>query len=243
MKINDVAKLTGVTVRTLHYYDEIGLLKPEEVNESGYRIYTERSLEKLQQILFFRELDFPLNEIKKIMEDPFFDEKLAMRKHMELLMKKRERLDNIIGLLRNKIEGGKTMSFKEFDTTEIDTMKEKYAMEAKERWGNTDAYKESQAKTKSYDESKWKDVMENAGSILQEFADCRDCEPGSEQVQNIVKKWQDYITDNFYTCSKEMLSCLGMMYIGDERFTENIDKFGKGTAEFIARAIEIYCSK
>lgn len=243
MKINDVAKLTGVTVRTLHYYDEIGLLKPEEVNESGYRIYTEKSLEKLQQILFFRELDFPLNEIKKIMEDPLFDEKLAMRNHMALLMKKRERLDNIIGLLRNKIEGGKTMSFKEFDTTEIETMKEKYAQETKERWGNTDAYKESQKKTKGYDENKWKDVMENAGSILQEFADYRDYEPGSEQVQNLVKKWQDYITDNFYTCSKEILSCLGMMYMGDERFTENIDKFGSGTAEFIAKAIEIYCSK
>lgn len=243
MKINEVAKLTGVTVRTLHYYDEIGLLKPDEVNESGYRIYTEKSLEKLQQILFFRELDFPLNEIKKIMEDPLFDEKLAMKRHMELLIKKRERLDSIIELLRNRIEGGKTMSFKEFDTTEIEEMKKKYAQEAKERWGNTDAYKVSQEKTKGYDENKWKDVLADGGSILQKFAECRDCNPGSEQAQNLVKKWQDYITDNFYPCSKQILSGLGMMYVGDERFTENIDKYGKGTAEFIAKAIEIYCSK
>lgn len=243
MKINDVAKLTGVTVRTLHYYDEIGLLRPEEINQSGYRIYTEKSLEKLQQILFFRELDFPLDEIKELMEKSSFDEKLAMRRHMELLVKKRERLDRIIGLLSNKIEGGGEMSFKEFDSTEIKAAKEKYAQEVKERWGNTDAYKESQKKTRGYDENKWKDVLGNGGSILQGFAECRECQPDSQQAQRLVKKWQDYITENFYTCTKEILSCLGMMYTGDERFTENIDRYGKGTAEFMAKAIEIYCSK
>jgi DNA-binding transcriptional MerR regulator len=241
LKINDVAKLTGVTVRTLHYYDEIGLLKPEEVNQSGYRIYTEKSLERLQQILFFRELDFPLEEIKGLMEDPLYDEKLAMRSHMELLIKKRERLDRIIGLLNNKIEGDEKMSFKEFDSTEIQAVKEKYAQEVKERWGSTDAYKESHEKTKGYDENQWKDVLGKGGSILQEFADCRECSPDSQEAQKLVGKWQDYITDNFYTCTREILSCLGMMYIGDERFTENIDRHGKGTAEFMAKAIEIYC--
>ena len=241
MKINDVAKLTGVTVRTLHYYDEIGLLKPEEVNEAGYRVYTDKSLERLQQILFFRELDFPLNEIKELMENPLYDDKLAMKRHMELLIKKRERLDRIIELLSNKIEGDGKMSFKEFDSKEINAAKQRYAQEVKDRWGTTDAYKESQEKTKGYDEKKWQDVLGNGGGILKEFSDCRDMEPGSPNVQDLVKKWQDYITDNFYTCTKEILSCLGMMYVGDERFIENIDSHGKGTAEFMAKAIEIYC--
>lgn len=135
------------------------------------------------------------------------------------------------------------MSFKEFDSTEIEEAKEKYAQEVRERWGNTDAYKESQEKTRSYDKNQWEDIFNKGGSILQEFADCRDCQPGSQQVQNLVKKWQDYITDNFYTCNKEILSCLGMMYMAYERFTENIDRYGKGTAEFMAKAIEIYCRK
>ena len=243
MKINDVAKLAGVTVRTLHYYDQIGLLKPEEVNEAGYRIYTEESLEKLQQILFFREMDFPLNEIKDIMENPGYDERLAMKSHRELLIKKRERLDRIIGLLNNKIEGDGKMSFKEFDSSEIEAAKDKYAKEAKDRWGNTDAYKESKEKTKNYSDSQWKDVFDKGGSIMQEFAEIRSTSPDSPEAQELVKKWQDYITNSFYTCTKQILSCLGMMYVGDERFTENIDRYGEGTAQFMAKAIEVYCSR
>lgn len=241
LKINEVAKLTGITVRTLHYYDEIGLLKPSETTESGYRIYDDKALEILQQILFFKELDFPLNEIREIILNPAFDKELALNNHKELLIKKREHIDNLISLVDNSIKGDKKMSFKEFDMSEIENAKKKYATEVKERWGNTDAYAESIKKTDKYNKEQWQQVNEESSVIFQAFCDNKDKAPDSEEVQALVKQWQDFITARFYNCTKEILSGLGLMYVNDERFTKNIDKFGKGTAEFMAKAIEIYC--
>lgn len=243
MKISEVAKLSGVTVRTLHYYDEIGLLKPSKTTEAGYRMYSIEDLEKLQQILFFRELDFPLNEIKKIMINPNYDKIEALNKHKELLIEKRKRIDGLITLIDKTIKGDNNMSFKEFDNSKIEENKRKYAEEVKKRWGNTDAYKEYEKKTGSYDKNSWNTINEEMAEILKEFADNRDKDVNSDIVQSLVEKWRGYITLNFYNCTKEILSCLGLMYIGDERFKENIDKYGEGTAEFMAKAIEIYCSK
>lgn len=243
MKISEVAKLSGVTVRTLHYYDEIGLLKPSKTTEAGYRMYSIEDLEKLQQILFFRELDFPLNEIKEIMINPKYDKIEALNKHKELLIEKRKRIDGLITLIDKTIKGDNNMSFKEFDNSKIEENKRKYAEEVKKRWGNTDAYKEYEKKTGSYDKNSWNTINEEMAEILKEFADNRDKDVNSDIVQSLVEKWRGYITLNFYNCTKEILSCLGLMYTGDERFKENIDKYGEGTAEFMAKAIEIYCSK
>lgn len=243
MKISEVAKLSGVTVRTLHYYDEIGLLKPSKTTEAGYRMYSIEDLEKLQQILFFRELDFPLNEIKEIMINPKYDKIEALNKHKELLIEKRKRIDGLVTLIDKTIKGDNNMSFKEFDNSKIEENKRKYAEEVKKRWGNTDAYKEYEKKTGSYDKNSWNTINEEMAEILKEFADNRDKDVNSDIVQSLVEKWRGYITLNFYNCTKEILSCLGLMYTGDERFKENIDKYGEGTAEFMAKAIEIYCSK
>lgn len=243
MKISEVAKLSGITVRTLHYYDEIELLKPSETTEAGYRMYSSEDLERLQQILFFRELDFPLNEIKEIMLNPNYDKNEALNKHKEFLIEKRKRIDGLITLIDKTIKGDNNMSFKEFDNSKIEENKRKYAEEVKKRWGNTDAYKEYEKKTSSYDGNSWNEINEGMVEILKEFADNREEDPNSDIIQSLVEKWQSYITSNFYNCTKEILSCLGLMYIGDERFKENIDKYGEGTAEFMAKAIEIYCSK
>ena len=243
MKISEVAKLSGVTVRTLHYYDEIGLLKPSKTTEAGYRMYSIEDLEKLQQILFFRELDFPLNEIKEIMINPKYDKIEALNKHKELLIEKRKRIDGLVTLIDKTIKGDNNMSFKEFDNSKIEENKRKYAEEVKNSWGNTDAYKEYEKKTSSYDGNSWNEINEGMVEILKEFADNREEYPNSDIIQSLVEKWQSYITSNFYNCTKEILSCLGLMYIGDERFKENIDKYGEGTAEFMAKAIEIYCAK
>lgn len=243
MKINEVAKLTGVTVRSLHYYHEIGLLTPSEITEAGYRIYKDDSLATLQQILFFRELDFPLSEIKEIMTNPHYDKTEALAKHRELLIQKRNRLNGLIALVDNTIKGDQTMSFKEFDRTEFEASKNKYATEAKERWGSTDAYKESEQKTGGYDEKQWNIVNTQGKELLKSFGKNRLLAPESEIAQGLVAKWQKYITDNLYHCTDEILSGLGQMYLCDERFTENIDKNGKGTAAFMAKAIEIYCAK
>jgi len=240
LKINELAKISGVTVRTLHYYDEIGLLVPNEITESGYRIYDERSLSTLQQILFFRELDFPLVEIKEIMTNQHYDQNEALNKHKELLLQKRNRLEDLIKLVENTIKGDNIMSFKEFDTSKFEESKKKYANEVKERWGNTDAYKESEQKTASYDKNKWNFINGEGAEILKEFGKARNLSPDSNEAKELVQRWQEYISNNFYKCTDEILSGLGLMYVGDERFTENIDKNGKGTAKFMSDAIKSY---
>lgn len=242
MKINEIAKLTGVTVRTLHYYGEIGLFEPSEITDAGYRIYNEDAVETLQQILFFRELDFSLSDIKEIMKNPHYNKAEALEKHKELLIQKRRRLDGLIALVDNTIKGDKIMSFKEFDRTEIEINKNKYAAEVKERWGETNSYKESEKKMLAYDKEQWKILNDDGVAILKDFGKSRNMLPDSDQAKKLVERWQAHITANFYDCTKEILSCLGLMYVSDGRFTENIDQNGKGTAAFMGKAIEHYCS-
>ncbi|MBX9184888.1 MerR family transcriptional regulator [Clostridium sp. K04] len=243
MRISEVAKLTGITVRTLHYYDEIGLLKPSEITEAGYRLYSREDLEILQQILFFRELDFPLSQIKEIMNNPNYDKEEALKKQKELLIQQRQRIEGLIKLIEKRIEGDNNMSFKEFDMNEIEENKKKYAKEVKERWGTSKAYEESEKKTSSYNKEKWGDINQETSEIFKGFAELRNSDPGSEEVQELVRRWQKYITDNFYTCTNEILSGLGLMYVEDKRFKENLDKNGEGTAKLMEEAIKIYCSK
>ena len=243
MRISEVAKLTGITVRTLHYYDEVGLLKPSEITEAGYRLYSREDLEILQQMLFFRELDFPLSQIKEIMNNPNYDKEEALKKQKELLIQQRQRIEGLIKLIEKRIEGDTNMTFKEFDMNEIEENKKKYAKEVKERWGTSKAYEESEKKTSSYNKEKWGDINQETSEIFKGFAELRNSDPGSEEVQELVRRWQKYITDNFYTCTNEILSGLGLMYVEDERFKENLDKNGEGTAKLMAEAIKIYCSK
>lgn len=242
MKISEVANLTGVTVRTLHYYDEIGLLKPSQVTEAGYRVYDESDLAVLQQILFFRELDFPLEDIRTIMQHPDYGRESALRKQKELLVQKRCRLDGLIALVDKTLKGERDMSFRQFDTTQIEKTRKKYAEEAKRRWGATDAYAEYEKKASRRSDAQQKMLEGEGAMILSEFGRSRFLAPDSAEAQALVKKWQAYITAHYYTCTKEILSCLGQMYIGDERFTQNIDEYGAGTAAFMAAAIGVYTS-
>lgn len=240
--ISEMAKLSGVSVRTLHYYDEIGLLKPSEViSETGYRYYDEEAMAQLQQILFYRELDFPLKEILKMMNASDYNKNDALVKQRELLRLKRKRLDKLIKLLDAKLEGDTTMSFKEFDTTEIDEARSKYAKEVTSRWGDTDAYKQSEEKTKKYSKEDWEKVSEKMDELLKKFANLIGTDPEDVKIQSLVAEWQRYITETYYDCTKEILAGLGQMYIEDERFTRNMDKFGEGTALLISKGIEVYC--
>ena len=132
-----------------------------------------------------------------------------------------------------------------FDNSEYETARQQYEDEEKRRWGGTYAYKESQAKTAGYSKDKWNDVLAGMNGGFAEFAECKKCgeSAGNEKVQQLVKKLQDYITANFYHCTNEILAGLGQMYVCDERFKNNIDKNGEGTAEFVSEAIKIYCKK
>lgn len=246
MSVSETAKLTGVSVRTLHYYDEIGLLKPVCVDaHSGYRFYDERSLERLQTILFYRELDFPLKEIGGILSDAGFNQKEALSKQKELLALKKQRIEQLINAIDSALKGENTMNFGAFDNSEFEKLKTQYAAEAKEKWGSMVAFKESAAKTSGYSNEKWAEVNAGMTAIMAEFADCmkNGNPPESEPTQALVRKWQDFITENHYTCTKEILAGLGRMYVGDDRFKKSIDRHGEGTAVFMNQAIEKYCLK
>lgn len=239
MTVNEVCKLTGVSIRTLQYYDTIGLLKPIEYTKAGYRLYDDTTLERLQQILLFKELEFSLKEIKEIIDAPDFDRDKALTQQIELLTMKKEHLEGLIDFAREiKTSGVNKMNFEVFDTTKMD----EYAKKAKEEWGQTEAYKEYIEKTNSQSEDAQKVAWKNLMLIFVEFGKMKEKSPSSEEVQLQVKRLQDYISENFYNCTNQILKGLGEMYVSGGEFTENIDKAaGSGTAVFAAKAIEIYC--
>ena len=233
--VKEVSRITGVSVRTLHHYDAIGLLRPTQVTESGYRLYDDTALQRLQTILFFRELEFPLQEIKDILDTPNFDPREALADQIHLLELRKQHLENLIAHARKIHETGVIdMNFKPFDKTELDT----YAAEAKEKWGKTEAYKEYEKKSSGKDAQNGDALM----AIFAEMGEVRHLDPASAEAQALVSKIQNHITAHFYNCTKPILAGLGQMYVADERFKANIDRAGgEGTAEFAAKAIEIYC--
>jgi DNA-binding transcriptional MerR regulator len=239
MTVNEVSKLTGVSIRTLQYYDKIGLLHPAKYTEAGYRLYNDAALETLQQILLFRELEFPLKDIKEIISRPDFDRSKALEQQIKLLTLKKEHIENLIDLAKGiKLLGVRKLKFEAFDTSKID----EYAAQAKAYWGKTPAYKEFEEKSRGRTKEEDKRIYQGMIDIFGEFGQIRNTEPSSKDAQALVKKLQDYITEHMYTCTKKILSSLGKMYAGGGDFTKNIDSYGgEGTAEFTSQAIEIYC--
>lgn len=238
MRIQEFARLTGVSVRTLHYYDEIELLVPACVDkDTGYRYYDQASLLRMQEILFYRELDFSLKSIGQILSSPNYDAKQSLSEQRNLLILKKERLERLISAIDHAMKGENVMSA--FDNSKFDA----YKAEARQRWGNTDAYREHAERTKNYSKTKWKELAGEMNEIFAEFALCmKNGEtPDSAEVQNLVKALQDHITGNYYPCTNEILAGLGQMYAADERFRSSIDGNGDGTARFVSEAIEAYC--
>ena len=247
-KIKEVADMVGVSVRTLHHYDKIGILKPESVTPAGYRLYNDGDLERLQQVLFFKELDFSLEEIKEILDNPYFNRKHALKTHRELLIEKKKRLDKIIKSVDktiDSIEGGIDMNKKEmfegFDMSEIEAHKEKYAEETKQKYGDSDAYKESMKKTSKYTKEDWARINASNERIYGKIVANMDKGIDNLEVQNAVDELRQEITNNFYNCTIEIFRGLGDLYVNDERFTVNIDKHKQGLAKFLSEAMHYYC--
>lgn len=230
MQIREFSRLTGVSVRTLHYYDQIGLLRPARVDkDSGYRYYDEASLLRMQQILFYRELDFSLKDICRILSSPNFDAQQALAEQRQLLSLKKQRLERLIAAIDDHVKG--EINMHAFDNREF----AQYREEVKEKWGHTQAYAEYQQKGKQ----DYNALTAGMDAIMAEFAACRQTgyAPASAEAQALVKKLQGYITENFYNCTDAILAGLGEMYVADDRFRANIDRHGDGTAEFIRQAI------
>lgn len=238
--VKQVSSLTGLSVRTLHYYHSIGLLEPCITTESGYRLYGEHEIDKIQQILLFRELEFSLKDIRMILDSPRFDRKKALEQQIELLKIKRKHIDELIKLAEETYRKGETvMEFDLFNKTEFN----KYVQEAKAQWKDTCEWTEYEQKTKNYSGSDWQKANRELMGCFVEFGKIKNEKADSKEAQICVETLMKTITENFYCCSKDMISSLGKMYVADERFKRSIDMAGgNGTAEFASKAIELYCS-
>lgn len=239
MTVHEVSELTGVSVRALHHYDRIGLLHPTEVTAAGYRLYDDTALERLQCLMLFKELQFPLKEIREILDSPNFERNRALEQQITLLQMKKEHLENLIDFARGiKMIGVKKLDFTAFDTKKLD----EYARQARESFGQTPEYKEFEEKSQGRTRKEEQELSVGLMGILAGFGRMQEADPADEAVQAQVKRLQEFITEHFYACSKEILSGLGRMYAGGGAMTENINKAGgEGTAEYACRAIEVYC--
>lgn len=238
--VKQVSQVSGVSVRTLHHYDAIGLLKPTKVTEAGYRLYDDAALERLQSILLFRQLQFPLKEIRKILDTPGFDQEQALKDQIHLLELQREHLEQLLSAAREmQKNGGKIMSFSVFDKKK----QEEFAAEAKKRWGNTEAFRESQEKTAGKTDSQLQQYGGDLMVFFSRLGEAKAAAPSDPAAQAIVAELQRFITEHYYNCTKQILMGLGQLYVADERFRENIDAAGgAGTAAFASEAIAYYCA-
>ena len=239
MTIGEVNRLTGVSVRALQYYDKIGLLSPSVRTEAGYRLYGDESLERLQQILLFRALEFSLGEIAAILESPAFNRERALEQQIELLTLRRDHLDSLIAFARGlQKTGGNSMDFSAFDTGKMD----EYARRAREQWQDTAAYAEFAGRDRGRSDDMRNALSAGLMTIFEDFGRLRSGDPASENAQALVRRLQAYITEHYYRCTSEILKGLGAMYAAGGEFTESIDAAGgQGTARFAARAIAAYC--
>lgn len=237
--VKQVSQLAGVSVRTLHYYDSIGLLLPTQVTQSGYRLYDDRALVRLQCILLFRQLQFPLREIKEILDSPAFDPTWALEQQLTLLQLQKEHIQKLIDLAREILTiGVNRLDFSAFDTQTL----QDYASQAKALWGSTDAYQEYASKIQAQSPEERQQAANALTAIFREFGAIRADAPESSAAQALVAKLRLHISQSYYHCTPKILQALGTMYAAGGSMTVHIDAAGgPGTADFTAKAIAIYC--
>ena len=236
--------MAGVTPRTLHHYDEIGLLKPSRVGDNGYRYYGEEALLKLQQILFYRELGFPLDDIKKIMGRRDFDVLGALQSHKDALQKQAARLNRLLATVDNTIQhikGEKLMNQKGLFEGFSEEEQEKYTLEAEQLY-DPETVRESNRKWKGYSASKKEAIMEEGKQIYQDMVAVMSKGASSVEVQAVVEHWRKHM-DYFWTPNLEQLLGLANGYNDDPRFKENFDKMHPKLAEFMLEAVKVYVVK
>lgn len=237
--VNEIARLAHVSVRTLHHYDAIGLLKPTQITEAGYRLYDDAALEQLYLILLFRELEFPLKDIQAILDAPDFDRNRILEQQVELLKAKANHLQTLIHLANGiKLVGVRYLEFNNWDPGKID----EYQAQAETLYKKSAAWQEWEQKRNSRTPEQSKAVNDRVMDFFLELGKIKHLSPGSGEAQAWVKSLQEFFTENFYTCTPQILMGLGELYAGGGSMTENIDAAGgKGTGAFAREAIQIYC--
>lgn len=241
--VKQAAEMAGISVRTLHHYDQIGLLHPASITAAGYRLYGEREMEKLQQILFFRELDFPLAQIREILHSPDFDQGKALQKHREMLLDRRERLDALIQNIDKTIKANKEEiimkdeeRFTGFGKKLIEENEARYGREIREKYGE-EAVQSSYEKVGKYSKEEWEAIQLEADGIYKSLAGKMGLPPGDERVQADIKRHYDHLNKYFSTYSKAAYAGLGEMYAEDERFRAFYEKYAPGMADYLREAI------
>ena len=239
--VKEISAITGVSVRALHHYDAIGLLKPTAVTDAGYRLYDDAALERLYMILVYRELGLALKDIAAILDAPDFDRNRVMEHQIELMQKKADQLHNRISLAKGMlILGVNNMEFENFDPKKLDD----YSQQAKLLYGKTDAYKEYTQKSKNRSRKQEQDLGQKVMDFFVRLGTMRHLPPDSEAAQVWAKELQEYFTAHFYTCTPQIYKSLAESYAGGGSLNENIDKAGgPGTGAFAKQVIDIYLSR
>lgn len=240
--IKEMADLAGVTTRTLRYYDQIGLLSPADLKSNGYRLYDHQSLLRLQQIMFFRELDVPLREIQENLDQPGFELLPALESHQEAIKTKMKRyqdlyttLDKTIRSLRGENVMAENEYFEGFDET-------LYEEESRERWGHTPQFEESQRKWSSFSKDQQEEIKKEGGRItVRMVTEDPNTSPDDPEVQKAIGEYYDYLNQYFYRLDVEFLRTLSDMWVEDPRFAANYDRIRKGGAAFVREAVHIFC--
>ncbi|MDQ1037870.1 DNA-binding transcriptional MerR regulator [Streptomyces sp. V3I8] len=240
--VGQVAGFAAVTVRTLHHYDEIGLLVPSGRSHAGHRRYSDADLDRLQQILFYRELGFPLDEVAALLDDPEADPRAHLRRQHELLSDRIEKLRKMAAAVEHAMEArtmGIDLTPEEKFEVFGDKDPEEHAEEAERRWGGTEMYAESQRRAARYTKDDWRRMQAEVASWGERYAALMESgEPATgERAMDMAEEHRLHIDVWFYACAYEMHRCLGDMYVSDERFKAFYDSMRPGLAEHLRDAI------
>jgi DNA-binding transcriptional MerR regulator len=243
MNVGEVAALAGVTVRTLHHYDRIGLLSPSERTPAGYRRYTPSDLDRLHQVLVYRELGFPLEEIAILLDDPAADPLAHLRRQLALLRDRLDRTRAMVAAVEKEMEAH-TMGISLTPEERFEVFGEhdpsQYDAEVEERWGETDAYRESRRRTSSYTKEDWLRIKAEGADVERRFAEAlrSGVAADSEQAMDVAEEHRQHISRWFYDCPPEMHAGLGRMYVEDERFTAHYEQIAPGLAQYVSTAVQ-----
>lgn len=243
MNVGEVAALAGVTVRTLHHYDRIGLLSPSGRTSAGYRQYAPADLDRLHRVLVYRELGFPLEEVATLLDDPAADPAEHLRRQHRLLLDRVERTRAMVAAVEKEMEAmDMGISLTPEERFEVFGAHDpaQYEAEAEERWGETEAWQESQRRTRSYTKEDWLRVKAEGDDVEQRFAEAlRDGVPAdSERAMDLAEEHRQQISRNYYACPPEVHAALGRMYVEDERFTAHYEQLAPGLAQYVSSAVQ-----
>lgn len=243
LAVKDIVQITGITSRTLHYYDRIDLFKPTHLTEKGYRLYDRSSLEKLQTILFLKEMDFSLKEIADILKLNRQEQKQILKKQSQTLLSKKQRLETIMVALEEYVSGNHISQLQIFNSSSVLPLKEQYANEARFIYGETEAYNVFNETLDKLSQDEKDERFQSMEEVFKQIASCVDQHPSSDEVQRLIEEWKKILMQ-FMPCDTELLACIADTYKFDARFNNYFNQYSnEDLADFLHSAIMHHISQ